>query len=106
MSVTTLPGCNGDTQEAMSFNGGALQVFSYTFCREQYICINKETHHLIISTMKIVPMPEASLVPINIADLAPLVLKVWFPNQRAVPKDPQTGFSSDDVLRFHLYRMV
>lgn len=75
-----------------------------------YIILLDERHHssghLIISTMKIVPMPEASLVPINIADLAPLVLEVWFPNQRAVPKDPQTGFSSDDVLRFHLYRMV
>lgn len=56
--------------------------------------------------MKIIPVPEASLVPLNVTDLAPLVLEVWFPNQRAVTEDPQTGFSSDDVLRFHLYSMV
>lgn len=56
--------------------------------------------------MKIIPVPEASLVPFNVTDLAPLELEVRFPNQRSVPEDPQTGFSSDDVLRFHLYRMV
>lgn len=106
MSVTTLPGCHGNTQGSMRFNRGALQVFSYTVLRKLKICRNKDSHHLIISTMKIVPVPEASLVPFNITDLAPLVHEVWFPNQRAVSKDPQTGFSSDDVLRFHLYRMV
>lgn len=56
--------------------------------------------------MKVIPVPEASLVPLNITDFAPLVLEVWLPDQRAVAEDPQAGFSSDDVLRFHLYRMV
>lgn len=52
--------------------------------------------------MKIIPVPKASLVPLNITDLAPLVLEVWFPNQRAVTENPHAGFYSDDVLRFHL----
>jgi len=52
--------------------------------------------------MKIISVPEASLVPLYITDLAPLVLEVWFPNQRAVTEDPQAGFYSDDVLGFHL----
>lgn len=56
--------------------------------------------------MEIIPVPEASLVPLNITDLAPLVLEVRFPNQRAVSEDPQAGFSSNDVLRYHLYRVV
>lgn len=71
----------------------------------KYSCVFN-THHSIISTMEIIPVPEASLIPFNITDLAPLVLEIRLPNQRAVPKNPQAGFSSNDVLRLHLYTML
>lgn len=95
MSVTTLPGCHGNAERLVRCNAETYQVKTRFF-----------THHFIISTMEIIPVPEASLVPLNITDLAPLILEVRLPNQRAVPKDPQTGFSSDDVLRLHLYRLL
>lgn len=52
-------------------------------------------------------MPEASLVAVDVSDLATLVFEVRLPHQRSVSEDPQTsqaGLTGDDIFRLHYGR--
>lgn len=53
--------------------------------------------------MEVIPVPETSLVALNVTDLATLVPEVRLPHQRPVPEDPQAGLSGDDILRLHIF---
>lgn len=57
--------------------------------------------------MEVVSVPEASLVAVDVSDLATLVFEVRLPHQRSVSEDPQTsqaGLTGDDIFRLHYGR--
>lgn len=67
------------------------------------MCIQLEldSYQLVTSTVEVVSVPEPSLVAFDVTDLAPLVLEVRLPHQRAVAEDPQAALPGDYVLRLH-----
>lgn len=56
--------------------------------------------------MEVVSVPEASLVALNVTNLAPLIFEVRLPHQRPVPENPQAGLPGDDILRLHCFWIV
>jgi len=67
--------------------------------------MNNKSYQLVISTVEVISVPEAPLVALNVADLAPLELEVGLPHQRAVAEDPEAGLAGHDVLRLHVGRV-
>lgn len=58
-------------------------------------------HLVLVPSVEIISVPEASFESSDVADCAPLVSKPGFPHQGAVSEYPQAALLLRGVSRFH-----